>query len=143
MPLSREETNARQRVRARVYRKLNKEKAHACTIKWRKENPERHLLNNTRSRSKQRGIPFNLSLSDIVIPAICPALGTQLVYTAGAIGPNTPSLDKFTPDLGYVRGNVFVISQLANAIKNNATWQQVRAVADWMERISKEKESQQ
>jgi hypothetical protein len=34
---------------------------------------------------------------------------------------NSPSLDKIIPSLGYVRGNVQVISQRANSIKRDAT----------------------
>jgi uncharacterized protein YejL (UPF0352 family) len=43
----------------------------------------------------------------------------------------SPQLDRLVPELGYVVGNVAVISRLANTIKSNATPQQIRAVADW------------
>lgn len=32
-----------------------------------------------------------------------------------------PSLDKIIPKLGYVKGNVWVVSNKANRIKSNAT----------------------
>ena len=49
----------------------------------------------------------------------------------------SPSLDKFDPKLGYINGNVFWISGLANKIKSNFTSDQHAAVANWMKEIEK------
>lgn len=35
--------------------------------------------------------------------------------------PNSPSLDKIIPQLGYVKGNIIVMSMKANIMKANAT----------------------
>lgn len=43
----------------------------------------------------------------------------------------SPTLDRLVPDLGYVPGNVLVVSELANSIKSDATPAQIRAVADF------------
>lgn len=43
--------------------------------------------------------------------------------------PNAASLDRIDNSKGYVRGNVMVISLRANAIKNNATAEELTAVA--------------
>jgi hypothetical protein len=51
----------------------------------------------------------------------CPLLGTPLFYGNGKMGPNSPTLDRIEPAKGYVPGNVWVISQRANVIKNDAT----------------------
>ncbi len=79
------------------------------------------------------GIPFNLSIEDIVIPDRCPALGIPLRPGSGVSHDGSPQLDRLVPDLGYVKGNVVVISRLANTIKQRATANQIRAVADWYE----------
>lgn len=44
------------------------------------------------------------------------------------MNPNedSPSIDKVIPELGYVRGNVWVISNKANRIKNNATLEELK-----------------
>lgn len=48
-------------------------------------------------------------------------------------GPSSPSLDRLRPELGYVRGNICVISNLANRIKSNATSaEELEHVAAWM-----------
>ncbi|WP_285401044.1 hypothetical protein [Luteibacter sp. ME-Dv--P-043b] len=67
----------------------------------------------------------------MVIPDFCPVLGLPLYRNSGgaAQGPNSPSIDRINPALGYVRGNVKVISSKANAIKSNATPEELLRVA--------------
>jgi hypothetical protein len=78
-------------------------------------------------------LPFTLIKDDIHIPARCPVLDIPLSHGAGKGGKHhgSPTLDRLTPDLGYVPGNVLVVSELANAIKSDATPAQIRAVADF------------
>lgn len=45
-------------------------------------------------------------------------------------------LDRLDPNKGYVIGNVSWISGRANRIKYNATVEELRAIADWMERAT-------
>ena len=52
-------------------------------------------------------------------------------------GPGSPTLDRIVPSLGYVPGNVVVISHKANSIKSNATAAEIRAVADWLDDITR------
>ena len=46
---------------------------------------------------------------------------------------NSPSIDRLIPELGYIKGNVNVISLRANIIKNNATKDELIKIANWME----------
>ncbi|HCJ27734.1 MAG TPA: hypothetical protein DHV63_00115, partial [Pseudomonas sp.] len=69
-----------------------------------------------RQRAARRGLPFDLDVSDVVVPSICPALGVPLVI-GEMRSPNSPSLDRIRPALGYVRGNTRVISDKANRLK--------------------------
>ena len=61
-------------------------------------------------------------------PECCPALGIPLAVQSKT-SDNSPSLDKIIPALGYVPGNIVVVSHLANRIKSNATPAQLLAVA--------------
>ena len=45
---------------------------------------------------------------------------------------NSPTLDRIIPERGYVKGNVVVISALANRIKTNANVRQIELVAEWL-----------
>ena len=49
----------------------------------------------------------------------------------GAV-PSSPSLDRIIPELGYVPGNVQVISHQANTMKSNATLKELKAFAAWV-----------
>ena len=45
----------------------------------------------------------------------------------------SPSLDRFNPALGYVRGNVTLICWRCNNLKRNYSARDLRMVAEWME----------
>ena len=46
---------------------------------------------------------------------------------------NSPSLDKIIPELGYVKGNVRVISFKANKYKNDMDRETVQKILDYMD----------
>lgn len=103
-----------------------------------KNNPWPIVLSNVRLKSAKLGIPFNLTIEDVISPEHCPVFGFPLVQRGrGARGPqaNSPSIDRIIPDLGYVKGNVIVVSMLANAIKQNANPEQIRRVADFYDAL--------
>ena len=92
------------------------------------------IVGRAKSRSKERNIEFDLIYTDIEIPTHCPVLGVELKETKGKSGcfTNSPSLDRIDPNKGYVKGNIQVISSLANVMKNNANPEQLLAFADWV-----------
>jgi len=48
--------------------------------------------------------------------------------------PESPTLDRFIPSKGYIKGNIAVISFRANRIRQNETDPNVfRQIAAWME----------
>jgi hypothetical protein len=61
----------------------------------------------------------------IVIPSVCPVLGIPIVLGEQR-SENSPSLDRITPELGYVPGNVRVISDKANRLKGDRTLSQLQ-----------------
>jgi hypothetical protein len=84
-----------------------------------------------KSKAKKLNLLFNLELSDIVIPEYCPVLGMKLHSTGGRERKNHPdsaSLDRINPELGYVKENVRVISSRANLLKSNAEIWELEAV---------------
>lgn len=109
-------------------------KDHAAKLarKYRVAYPAVRLLAKARQRAIKRGVPFSLTLEDVVVPDVCPVLGIPLAIGDKVFGPNSPTLDRLRSDLGYEPGNVAVISFRANLIKNNATAEEVEQVAAWM-----------
>lgn len=96
----------------------------------------RSLWRITKSRSEILGIPFSIKIEDVVIPTRCPILGIPIFQGTGKLCDNSPSVDKMVPSLGYVPGNVAVISYRANRLKNNGTAIEFRKIADWMDQQS-------
>lgn len=95
-------------------------------------------LNAIRHRCKTNNLPFNITLEDLEIPKECPILGIPLLShwgeSKGSSSFNSPSVDKIIPELGYVKGNVQIISNRANIMKNDATLDNVRALLIYMEK---------
>ena len=79
------------------------------------------MWTHAKARAKELRLPFDLLLSDIIIPANCPVLAIPLKANVGRWRDNSPTLDRIKPALGYVRGNVCVISWLANRLKSDTT----------------------
>jgi hypothetical protein len=106
----------------------------ASNAKWRTTNPLANMLSNVKTYSKKYNIPFSLTLSDVILPTHCPVFGFPLVFNRGGGGPasNSPSLDRIIPTLGYVQGNVQILSNLANTMKQNATPEQLILFAKWI-----------
>ena len=96
--------------------------------KRRQQEPDRDLWRRAKKRASDRGVPFNISFDEVVIPPNCPVLGIPL-RLQGERSPNSPSLDRIVPALGYVSGNVRVISDRANRLKSNRDLDTLRACA--------------
>ena len=102
-----------------------------------------------RAKSKRLGIEFTIKPEDIPgvkiretiteangrkytsweaveYPKVCPVLGIELDWGMNGNQPNSPSLDRIDPTKGYIPGNVMIMSGLANAMKQNATPEQLK-----------------
>jgi hypothetical protein len=117
------------------YYENNKEDLKAYAILWKKNNRMKCLIASAKSRAKEKNLPFNITLLDLVIPEFCPIMGTRLQWGEGVRSDSSPSLDRIIPALGYVKGNVQVISWKANRIKMDSTPEELKLVADYMQRI--------
>jgi hypothetical protein len=99
-----------------------------------------------RARDKKKRLPNDVT-TDWLIQMFgdlthCPVLAITLDWrNKGPAKWNSPSLDAIHPQLGHVKGNVQVISQRANLMKNDGTLDERYAFAMWcigeMERIAR------
>jgi len=94
--------------------------------------PRRRLVVAARSRAKLKGLAFDLQIDDIVIPVACPVLGLILTVSDATPSANSPTIDRIDNSLGYIRGNVRVISYRANTLKNDATLEEIEAIRKYM-----------
>jgi len=116
-------------VERKKYQKRNAKKLVVKRAEWTRFNRNKAMLQRARYRAKQSGLDYDLAPEDVTIPEVCPVLGIQLSHH----GPsdNYPSLDRIDNTKGYVKGNVVVVSYLANRLKSNATIDQLRKVASF------------
>ena len=112
------------KLKQRIYYHKTREARVAANKRYRSKNRVRAMLGSIKHRAKKKGIPFNLCLSDIVIPECCPLLGIKLQFNSKILD-NSPSLDQIIPGLGYTKENTWIISARANRIKNDATPQEL------------------
>jgi hypothetical protein len=98
-------------------------------IEWRKK----HLFKSLKNRAKVNNIPFDLEYEDISWPEKCPVFDVVLQYDSiDKAQNNSASFDKVIPELGYVKGNVRIISHRANWLKQDSTIEQLEKIIRYM-----------
>lgn len=99
------------------------------------KDPLKYMLALAKKRAAEKGVPFSIEYSDLVMPTHCPVLGMKLeAETARGRNNASPSLDRKIPHFGYVQGNVEIISMRANWLKSNGTADELRKVAAYAAR---------
>jgi hypothetical protein len=122
----------------REHRKNNPEKYAKSTAEYKKNHPERILLRAAKSRAKKNKLEFNIDEFDIIIPEFCPILKIKLEIATGR-GPknHSPSLDRINNNLGYIKGNVRVISFRANSLRKDGLLEEFEAIVNDLKNVSK------
>lgn len=123
-------------AKSRAYYKKNKAQCQVVNKAWvvaqRNYNCDKRSATRlcawARIRARKKGLAFDLVWQDISIPSKCPVFGRPFEYG----GRYAMSLDRIQPSLGYVRGNVRVVSKLANAMKYDATPTELVEFARWV-----------
>lgn len=78
---------------------------------------EEQLLKAAKNRAQKQNLEINITIDDIIIPEVCPIFGTSFIQFSW----HAASLDRVDNTLGYVKGNVAVISRAANSLKSNGS----------------------
>lgn len=127
--------------------KKNDPEFKAVRAKWLKDRPgygasmyRKHyvtrMVERAKKRAKEKGLDFDITVEDIAIPEVCPVLGIPLIIAdKDCMSPNSPSLDKIHNELGYVKGNIIVVSLRANIIKGDATIEELRKVSNFYDKL--------
>ena len=123
-----------------AYRRAHPEQVKATAKRHRAAHPHKRMLKSARKNAGLKQLPCDLTLADLPMPERCPILGLVIDYSYGTKGgkiqQTSPSVDRIDPTKGYVKGNIQVISMRANTLKNNATAEELRKVADYMDLFS-------
>lgn len=110
------------------YNRLREEILQARKTK-RKCSPEKVLFDSAKARAKKKEMPFDIEISDIHIPTICPLLRIPLAQSENKVSDGSPTLDRIDSNRGYIKGNIWVISFRANMIKSNSTFEEFQLIA--------------
>ena len=94
--------------------------------------PRKSMFLQAKYRARKDGVLFLLNLSDLKIPGHCPILGIPLKVNDGIWRNNSPTIDRIIPKLGYITGNIAVISHRANQIKNDASLEELLAIVNYV-----------
>lgn len=99
---------------------------------WKQNFFRMHSLLKRRARKKD--LRYNLSkdylLEIFPLDSLCPVFGIKMEF--GGDKRLSPSLDRFVPSLGYIKGNVAWISGKANSMKSDATFEELSLLLKWM-----------
>jgi hypothetical protein len=129
---SKECISAHNRVVAKEWYYKNHDSAKAKRNEYskleRSNNTLATLFRSRQNDAKNRGIPFTITLEDLPIPDVCPILKTPFTRKT----QYAMSIDKIKPDLGYIPGNVQIISRKANLMKNDATQKELEDFGKWI-----------
>lgn len=97
----------------------------------RSDDPRLNLLALAKQRSKRKNIEFSITLEDIIIPDVCPVLGIT-IQSNNKLIDSSPTLDRINNNLGYVIGNIMVISWRANRLKSDASVIELEKILTYM-----------
>ena len=135
--------------------KVSKQRMYQILTKYGIESPEKKRKNYLRDKPPKYYwlarmlVTKKLSktermdiLENINIPDTCPIFGLTLNYDGveepgWARTDSSPSIDRIDSDRGYTIDNIQIISWRANRIKNDSTPEELRKLADYMERLNK------
>lgn len=98
--------------------------------RW-KANPEntlrKYLLRLSKQSAKQRNLENTLTLDDILLTTECPILKRPFIIGHRWYGY---SVDRVDNSKGYIKGNVKIISSLANVMKNSASKEDLKSFSE-------------
>lgn len=122
------EHNRKNRLHYHENHEQEKQRSNTQSREHYHKNTLRALISKAKSRT---AVPFDITEDDFVNTGFCPVFGTA--YQIGT--PYAMSIDRIDSQLGYVKSNVQLISRRANTMKNNATKEELKAFARWINRM--------
>lgn len=129
-----QQKEARRRQRAIAARKVYRQ----TTIAGKYETTLCHI----RRRAKEKGLPCDITAGYLasIHPTHCPVLGVPIQHNTGkgVAALTSPSVDRIIPERGYIKGNVIIVSKLANQIRSCGSPEQILAVGMFYEKLLKE-----
>lgn len=92
-----------------------------------------YMIRNIKHSAKRDNREFDLKYHDLELPNHCPLLGIPLKYRhqeGHSNDPDRATIDRIDSTRGYTKDNVWVISRLANTMKNCASLDQLQTFCE-------------
>ncbi|AME18071.1 hypothetical protein AAT1_02045 [Pseudomonas phage AAT-1] len=111
---------------ARRWRERHPERSRESRQAWKENNPAQYLFHKARSRARQRGLEFDLTVEWVrerLDRGQCEVSRLPFDYDLGTFtkaNPWSPTIDRRDSALGYTMGNCRLVVWAYNAAKN--TW---------------------
>lgn len=96
--------------------------------------PFKHKATRAKSRAQHLKVPYNLTPEylESIWTGVCPVLKVPISLLEQKDNEHAAELDRFSPEKGYVKGNVHFLSRRVNRLKNNVTTKELQQLLDWM-----------
>lgn len=134
--LSHEEYGAGKRALDKLKDKLlgQQWKTNRNNWKWEDEllKAKHDYFRRKKQNEKKGKWEWLIDFDDVVWNDVCPILGVPIDWTSDVRCDASPSLDRRDSKLGYIPGNVELISWRANRIKNDGTAEEHLKIANYM-----------
>ncbi len=105
------------------------------------KHPEKNLWHNAKKRAKRKNLPFEIKITDLKLPKLCPVLGIPLYIDppkkkGDGRGGHGYSIDKIDNNKGYTKDNICIISDRANRLKSDGTLEEFKKIVKYIEKYS-------
>lgn len=129
-----EQARKKQKQNPQKYAERSRKYLNKLKTEFPKKYTARQQYSSAQKRAQALNLNFNLTCAFIesISPDYCPILNKPLKYGGGEKTNESPALDRINPEKGYIRGNVQIVSLLANLMKSNATEKDMLAFAEWV-----------
>jgi hypothetical protein len=144
-----DEQRAKDRAYVRKFKEKYKHEPHRFTYSkaWAVNNPEKYLFHRMQMNQRQhpdrmaRMLSYDEFINEIggKVPSVCPVLGIALTFDAPTKADCIPSVDRIDASKPYQVGNIAVISWRANRVKYDATADEHRKIATWMDKMARKR----
>jgi len=121
--------------RVKKYRKDNRDILNEKLRVYYRDNIKKYLFSAAKMRAKKQNLPFDITIDDIIINDSCPLLEIKMCVGEEKSRYNSFTIDKINPSMGYIKGNIWVISKRANLSKNNSTIEEYEKIVNNLEKV--------
>ncbi len=99
--------------------------------------PSKRVWENLKSRARKANIEFTIKIEDIEVPEYCPVFPwIKLNLNNNVVSDDSPSGDRINNNLPYQKGNVIVVSNRANRLKQDSNQRERERLVEFYQTLT-------